>query len=93
MVDALGEKEQEEKESFMGSNGKEARSAVLIRCTVKEAEAIRKAAKLERRTVSSYVLRAVMNRMNVQRRVELAQNMRQGEQREASSGDGAAMIS
>ncbi len=77
----------------MESNGKEARSALLIRCTVEEAEAIRKAAKLERRTVSSYVLRAVTNRMNVQRRVESVLNVRQGSKGEGASGDGAAMIS
>lgn len=39
------------------------RTALLIRCSREEAEMIRVAAKHERRTVSGYVLRAVMNRI------------------------------
>ena len=39
------------------------RSALLIRCTAQEAEAIRKAAKRERRSISGFVLNAVMNRL------------------------------
>lgn len=42
------------------------RTAILIRCTETEAARIREAAQLERRTVSAYILRAVMNRMRVQ---------------------------
>lgn len=41
------------------------RTALLIRCTEEEAARIREAAQLERRTVSGYVLQAVMNRMRV----------------------------
>lgn len=44
----------------------EKRTAILIRCTETEAARIREAAQLERRTVSAYILRAVMNRMRVQ---------------------------
>jgi uncharacterized protein (DUF1778 family) len=39
------------------------RTALLIRCSREEAEKIRQAAKRERRTVSGFVLYAVMNRI------------------------------
>jgi uncharacterized protein (DUF1778 family) len=39
------------------------RTALLIRCTPQEAEAIRSAAKRERRSISGFVLNAVMNRL------------------------------
>jgi len=45
------------------------RKALLIRCTVEEAEAIREAAERERRTISGFVLNSVMNRIAVQHRV------------------------
>jgi uncharacterized protein (DUF1778 family) len=51
----------------MKPNGKETRTALLIRCTEEEAQAIREAAKQQRRTVSAFVLRAVMNRVLIQR--------------------------
>jgi 3-deoxy-D-arabino-heptulosonate 7-phosphate (DAHP) synthase class II len=51
----------------MKRNGKESRSALLIRCTEEEANAIREAAKQQRRTVSAFVIRALMNRVSVQR--------------------------
>ncbi len=41
------------------------KTAILIRCTLEEADLIRKAAALERRTLSGYVINAVMNRINV----------------------------
>ena len=50
----------------------EKRTAILIRCTETEAARIREAAQLERRTVSAYILRAVMNRMRVQQTYEPA---------------------
>lgn len=53
-------------------NSKEPRTALLIRCTEEEAEAIREAASLQRRTVSGFVLQAVMNRIAIQRRLEAA---------------------
>lgn len=43
----------------------EQRTALLIRCTVEEAKKIRNAARQDRRTVSAYVLNAVMNRINI----------------------------
>lgn len=46
------------------SHGK--RTALLIRCTADEAERIRQAAQQERRTISGYVLNALMQRMAVQ---------------------------
>ena len=64
----------------------------MIRCTAEEAAAIRKAAKQERRTVSAFVVRAVMNRISVQKRVESALNSRREPKRDLSSSDGAAMI-
>jgi uncharacterized protein (DUF1778 family) len=39
------------------------RTALLIRCSREEADRIRSAAKRERRTVSGYVLNAVMSRL------------------------------
>jgi uncharacterized protein (DUF1778 family) len=47
----------------MRNNNKDNRTALLIRCTSEEAEEIRESAHLERRTVSGYVLRAVMSRI------------------------------
>jgi uncharacterized protein (DUF1778 family) len=43
------------------------RSAVLIRCTRREADLIRAAARRERRTVSGYVVNAVIERLTSQR--------------------------
>jgi uncharacterized protein (DUF1778 family) len=48
------------------------RTALLIRCTTEEARAIREAARRERRTLSGFVLNAVMNRITAQHRVEQA---------------------
>jgi uncharacterized protein (DUF1778 family) len=45
------------------------RTALLIRCSCEEAEKIRDMAKRERRTVSGFVLHAVMNRIANQERV------------------------
>ncbi len=39
------------------------KAALFVRCTDEEAERIRHAAKMERRTVSGFVLNAVMNRI------------------------------
>ena len=48
----------------MNNDGKQSRTALLIRCTEEEATAIREAARRERRTVSAFVLNAVMNRIS-----------------------------
>jgi uncharacterized protein (DUF1778 family) len=56
----------------MKKNNNEPRTALLIRCTEEEAKAIREAAKLQRRTVSAFVLHAVMNRISVQQRLGTA---------------------
>jgi uncharacterized protein (DUF1778 family) len=47
----------------------EERTALLIRCSREEAEKIRQMAKRERRTVSGYVLHAVMSRIANQERL------------------------
>jgi len=39
------------------------RTAVLVRCSPEEADAIRRAAKRERRSISGFILNAVMNRI------------------------------
>ncbi len=44
------------------------RTALLIRCTEDEARQIREKAKLERRTISGFVLHAVMSRITSQSR-------------------------
>jgi len=46
------------------------RTALLIRCSVEQAEAIRAAAKKQGRTISSYVLRSVSTRLNIERDME-----------------------
>jgi uncharacterized protein (DUF1778 family) len=45
------------------------RTALLIRCSVEEAAKIRSAARAERRTLSGYVMQAVMNRLSVDDRL------------------------
>jgi uncharacterized protein (DUF1778 family) len=47
---------------------KQKRTAILIRCSAEEADLIRAAAKAERRTISAYILNAVMNRISAQKR-------------------------
>ena len=46
------------------------RTTLLINCSVEEAEQIRAAAKKQDRTISAYVLRAVMGRMRIERQVD-----------------------
>lgn len=41
------------------------RTALLVRCTVEEAEQIRQAAKAERRTISGYILNGILQRIAV----------------------------
>jgi uncharacterized protein (DUF1778 family) len=60
----------------MNNDGKQSRTALLIRCTEEEATAIREAARRERRTVSAFVLNAVMNRIKFQRRMTSPANLR-----------------
>lgn len=42
---------------------KRKKTAILLRCSPEEAEMIRRAAALERRTLSGFILNAVMNRL------------------------------
>ena len=46
------------------------RTALLVRCSEEEAEAIRQAAQRERRTISGYILRAVLKRIANQKKLE-----------------------
>lgn len=46
------------------------KAAILLRCTSEEAAMIRRAAAFERRTLSGFILNAVMNRLRA--RAELA---------------------
>lgn len=48
------------------------RTALLVRCSEEEAEAIREAAKRERRTISGFILNAVLNRIAHQKKIEQA---------------------
>lgn len=48
------------------------RTALLVRCSEEEAEAIREAAKRERRTISGFILNAVLNRIANQKKIEQA---------------------
>jgi uncharacterized protein (DUF1778 family) len=48
------------------------RTALLVRCSEAEAEAIREGARRERRTISGFVLNAVLSRIANQKKVEQA---------------------
>jgi uncharacterized protein (DUF1778 family) len=48
------------------------RTALLVRCSDKEAEDIRQAAKRERRTLSGFILNAVLNRIANRKKIEAA---------------------
>lgn len=48
------------------------RTALLVRCSQEEAAMIREAAKHERRTISGFILNAVLNRIAHQRNLEQA---------------------
>jgi uncharacterized protein (DUF1778 family) len=48
------------------------RTALLVRCSEEEAEAIRDAARRERRTLSGFILNAVLNRITHQKKMEQA---------------------
>ncbi|HVZ60194.1 MAG TPA: DUF1778 domain-containing protein [Terriglobales bacterium] len=52
------------------------RTAILVRCTEQEAALIREAAVKERRTISGFIVNAVLNRINIRARLatELEQN-------------------
>jgi uncharacterized protein (DUF1778 family) len=58
--------------------------ALFIRCTGDEAERIRKAAKAERKTMSGFVLNAVMNHLNMREKM-LQQDTGQALRRSATS--------
>lgn len=46
------------------------RTALLVRCSAEEAIAIRDAARRERRTISGFILNAVLNRIANQKKLE-----------------------
>lgn len=50
------------------------RTALLVYCTREEADQIRKAAKRERRTISGFVMNAVMNRFAIEGRLQERKN-------------------
>ena len=54
----------------MDQETSEKKTALLIYCTRQEAEQIRTAAKFERRTISGFVINAVMTRLAVGQRLE-----------------------
>ncbi len=45
------------------------RTALLIRCTAEEAEAVRAAARRQYRTLSGYVMHALNNRLEIEARL------------------------
>ena len=47
------------------------KTAILIRCTSEEAQIIREAAANERRTLSGYILNAVMNRIRIRAQISV----------------------
>ncbi len=60
-----------------------ARTALLVRCSEEEAAAIREAAGRERRTISGFILNAVLNRITNQQRLEQAWQKNTGRGRQA----------
>lgn len=64
----------------------ESRTALLIHCSQEEADRIREAARRERRTISGFVLNAVLWRLAVENRVTARREARQAgiEERERS---------
>lgn len=54
----------------MPKNYKEERTALLVRCSTGEADLIREAARAERRTVSGYILNALLQRIAVRERTK-----------------------
>lgn len=46
------------------------RTALLVRCSEEEAAVIREAARRERRTISGFILNAVLNRITNQKKLE-----------------------
>jgi uncharacterized protein (DUF1778 family) len=53
------------------------KTAILIRCTAEEAELIRQAAANERRTLSGFILNAVMNRIRIRAQMAGTQEQQQ----------------
>lgn len=45
------------------------RTAILLRCSEEEAQAIRDAARSEKRTISGFILNAVHNRLEARKRI------------------------
>lgn len=45
------------------SRNSKKKTAILVRCTTEEADLIRRAAAVERRTLSGFILNSVMNRL------------------------------
>ena len=54
----------------MPKNYKEERTALLVRCSTREADLIREAARAERRTVSGYILNALLERIAVREKTK-----------------------
>ena len=63
---------------------KDARTALLVRCSEEEAETIREAAKRERRTISGYILHSVLARIANQKKLENEWRKRGGKQARAA---------
>ena len=59
---------------------KDARAALLVRCTREEADTIHDAAKRERRTISGYILHSVLHRIANQKALEEAWRKHGGKQ-------------
>ncbi len=59
------------------SEGRVRTAVLFIRCTDEEAERIRHAALLERRTISGYILNAVLHRIEAQEKLREVDNQTQ----------------
>jgi hypothetical protein len=64
----------------------ETKTALLIRCTRQEAEAIRAAAARERRTISGFILNAIRHRLETHNRLVEQYGPGIGERRKIAEG-------
>lgn len=64
------------------------RTALLVRCSEEEAASIRDAAKRERRTISGFILNAVLNRIANQKKLQQEWQKGGGRDRQGQAAGG-----
>ncbi len=61
------------------------RAAIYVRCTSEEAEKIRQAARIERRTISGYILNAALSRIELRARLRGELTERQAREKDTAA--------